>query len=81
MPTICVVPVSMKLASKWRTATIETRRIVAPTAVNTTAVVASAFPALFHGGCKNGPYNWSVTVVDPYYRPDVSRSGSFTARR
>jgi hypothetical protein len=41
---------------------------------------ADLFPALFHGGCKTGPYAWTVTLVDPYYRPDVSVSGSFSAR-
>jgi hypothetical protein len=38
------------------------------------------FPSAFRGGCKTGAYRWTVTLVDPYYRPDVSASGSFTPR-
>jgi hypothetical protein len=38
------------------------------------------FPTLFRGGCKTGAYRWTVTLVDPYFRPDVSVSGGFAAR-
>jgi len=40
---------------------------------------ADLFPTLFSGGCKSGGYRWTVTLADPYFRPDVSVSGSFTA--
>jgi hypothetical protein len=38
------------------------------------------FPAGFAGGCTTGRYRWTLTLLDPYFRPDVSVSGAFRAR-